>query len=90
MAASTVRTEKPTTEESVALPEIVTLTREEMLDALDRAARYYLDMSGAEFLRRWEHRDFDDPDSSVVLHVGMFVPAIEESWQSCVDDVHPR
>lgn len=43
--------------------EIRELTEEEWDRSIDRAARYYLGISGAEFTRRWnagEYEDFDD------------------------------
>lgn len=58
---------------------IVYLTREEEFAILDKAARRYLDMSGEEFLRRWETGDFEEPDSFEVIYVGLRVPpAVEE------------
>ncbi len=47
------------------------LSDEEGLELFDRAARYYLAMSGTEFLERLEACEFDDsednPDVSEVL-----------------------
>lgn len=53
---------------------VVYLTREEGLAVIDEHARKYLNMSGEEFLRRWETGDFDDPDSYEVFRVGILVP----------------
>lgn len=57
---------------------IVYLTREEEFAIFDRAARRYMNMSGEEFLRRWKARDFEDPDSFEVIHVGMRIPPATE------------
>jgi hypothetical protein len=48
------------------------LTREEALELLDEAARYYLQMSGDEFVKAWDGGKFDeDPDRPEVMSVGM-------------------
>lgn len=78
MAASKVRTKKPTTEEPVALPEIVTLTHSEMLEVLDEASRFYLGISGDEFLRRWKTHDFEGFNEVDVVHVGMIAQDVAE------------
>ena len=54
------------------------LTREEGLALLDRAARRYLHMSAADFIRAWEAGDFDaDPDRSEVMYVAMLLPLVQ-------------
>jgi len=41
----------------------------------DRAARRYLGISGAAFLRRWRAGEYPDPDrDSNVMHVAMLMP----------------
>jgi hypothetical protein len=57
---------------------IVYISREEGIKLLDEQAREYLNMSGEEFLRRWETGDFEDPDSYEVFHVGMLIPLVTE------------
>lgn len=57
---------------------VVYLTREEGLAILDKYSRQYLDMSGDEFLQRWDTGDFEDPDSFEVFQVGMLVPLAAE------------
>lgn len=57
---------------------VVYLTREDGLAILDKYARQYLDMSGDEFLQRWDTGDFEDPDSFEVFQVGMLVPLAAE------------
>lgn len=54
------------------------LTREEGLAVIDEHARKYLNMSGEEFLQRWETGDFDDPESYEVFRVGILVPLAAE------------
>ncbi len=55
------------------------LTPEEGRELFDRAARHYLDMSGEEFVRRWDAGEFDDPDDRTknppgVMSVAMLLP----------------
>lgn len=51
------------------------LTRTEAHAILDRTARRYLRMSGAEFLRKWAAGEFPDPDSDPnVMEVAMLLP----------------
>lgn len=57
---------------------IIHLTYEEALAMFDETARYYLNMSGEEFLRRWKENDFEDPDSVDVAHVGIMAPLFIE------------
>ena len=41
----------------------------------DRAARYYLDLSGEEFLERWESGCYEEPDCDPdVMSVVMLLP----------------
>ena len=51
------------------------LTDEQSWGPFDRAARYYLDVSGEEFLERWESGYYEDPDSEPgVMIVVMLLP----------------
>jgi hypothetical protein len=51
------------------------LTFQEGKDLRDRAARRYLQISGDEFLERWERGDYDDdPDRPEVMRVAMLIP----------------
>ncbi len=44
-------------------------------ELLDRAARHYLGMSGADFAEAWEAGSFDDdPDRPEVMAVVMLLP----------------
>lgn len=74
--ARTMRSPKP--EPELDESRIVYLTREEGLALLDEQAWEYLNMSGEEFLQRWETGDFEDPDSYEVFHVGMLIPLAAE------------
>lgn len=55
------------------------LTPEEGRELFDRAARYYLNMSGEEFISKWDAGEFDDPDDRTknppeVMEVAMLLP----------------
>jgi hypothetical protein len=58
------------------------LTAEEGRELFDNAARYYLDMSGEEFIRKWDAGEFDaiidDPEHhSKLMQVAMLRPFAE-------------
>lgn len=46
----------------------------------DEAAHHYLDISGQEFLRRWEAGEYDNsdhrPDHTRIIAVAMLIPLI--------------
>jgi hypothetical protein len=51
------------------------LTLEEGRVLLDKQARRYLNMSGDEFVKRWEAGEFDDdPDRPEIMRVAMLIP----------------
>jgi hypothetical protein len=51
------------------------LTDEQSWELFDRAARHYLDLSGEEFLARWESGQYGDPDAEPgVMSVVMLLP----------------
>lgn len=55
--------------------EVHILTPGEAWEIFDEAARYYLQMSGQEFITAWEAGKFDDdPDRPAVALVGMLRP----------------
>jgi hypothetical protein len=55
------------------------VSREEGLRMIDRQARRYLGISGAEFLRRWTRGDYAaDPDQLGVIDVAMLLPFARE------------
>ena len=61
----------PKTESSTV--DVAEATPEQGRAVLDRAARE-LNMSGEEFLRRWDARDFEDSDDPVITRVAMLIP----------------
>ena len=51
------------------------LTAEEGRDLLDAQSRKYLDMSGQEFLQKWESGKFDDDqDRPEIMRLVMLIP----------------
>ncbi len=51
-------------------PHVHFLTDDEARVMFDETARYYMGISGDEFLRRWDAGEWqDDPDHSPVMHV---------------------
>ncbi len=51
------------------------LTHEEGCALFDRAARRYMNMSGDEFIRKYEAEEFGDPDKDPnVIRVAMLIP----------------
>ena len=54
--------------------EVVEVTREEGRAMLDRAARAALNISGDEFLSRWDAGDYEHSDDPAVTEVAMLIP----------------
>lgn len=57
------------------------LSREDGRKLLDRQARRYLDVSGDEFIRRWDAGEYGDPDDRsknppAVMRLGMLLPFV--------------
>ena len=57
------------------------LSREEGRELFDRQARRYLDMSGDEFLAKWDAGEFGDPDDRTknppgVMRLAMLLPFV--------------
>lgn len=57
------------------------LSREEGRELFDRQARRYLDMSGDEFLKKWDAGEFGDPDDRTknppgVMKMAMLLPFV--------------
>ena len=66
-------------DDEYVLPPIRELTYAEGWDLLDAEARRYLDMSGEEFVRKWDagEIDFDDPEThSAVVDLWMLLPFV--------------
>lgn len=53
------------------------ITRQEGTAIFDEVARRHLNMSGAEFLRKWDAKEFgDDPDQPGVMDVAILLPLV--------------
>jgi hypothetical protein len=53
------------------------LTLEEGRSLLDKQARKYLNISGDEFIKKWDAGEFgDDPDRPEIMHVAMLIPFV--------------
>jgi hypothetical protein len=50
---------------------------EEGVALLDRQARKYLGMSGAEFVEKYRAGEIEDPGSTTVMRVAMLIPFAE-------------
>jgi len=50
------------------------LTRKEGRKLLDQKAQEYLDISGEEFKRKWDAKEFTDPDRPEVMRVAFLLP----------------
>ncbi len=50
------------------------LTPEEGRKLLNRQARRYLGMSGKDFVRKWEAKEFDEPDRPEIMQVAFLLP----------------
>jgi len=49
-------------------------TRDEGVAMLDRAARESLNISGDEFLARWDAGEYEDMDDPAITRVAMLIP----------------
>ena len=50
------------------------LSEEQAWELFDKAARYYLDISGDEFLERWDSGYYEDPDQPEIMSVVVLLP----------------
>lgn len=50
-------------------------TYEDLLEALDAAARHYLGISGEEFRRRWDAGEYAEDPNPDVMNVAILLPA---------------
>ena len=58
------------------------LTLKEGWELLDKQARKYTNMSGKEFVKKWEAGEFDeDPDQPEIMHVAMLLPFVSNGGQ---------
>ncbi len=59
-------------------PGVKYVTRRRGAQILDRQARKYLGMSGAEFVRRYRAGDFDEADDSTIARIAILIPFAEQ------------
>jgi hypothetical protein len=64
----------PDTRAAAEEVEVVEATREEGRALLDRAAREVLQISGEEFLARWDAGEYESADDPAVTRVAMLIP----------------
>ncbi|HEY7031733.1 MAG TPA: hypothetical protein VH482_10415 [Thermomicrobiales bacterium] len=57
--------------------DVACLSLEEGVALLDRQARKYLGMSGAEFVEKYRAGEIEDPGSTTVMRVAMLIPFAE-------------
>jgi hypothetical protein len=58
------------------------MTDEEAREYFDRAARYYLNMSGDEFVRRYDAGEYDDdPDQHGIMDMILSLPLIDHPFR---------
>ncbi|GEM_PF-635714 len=60
------------------LPEVRELSLEEGKELFDRTARYFLGISGEEFLRRWDAGEITNPDTPEVMPIIMSLPFVRD------------
>lgn len=58
------------------VPQVRELSPEESASEFDRQARRHLHMSGEEFLRRWDAREFPDTEDPDVGWVASLIPLV--------------
>jgi len=54
--------------------DVTEATRDEGVALLDRAARESLNISGDEFLARWDAGEYEDMDDPAITRVAMLIP----------------
>ena len=64
----------PDTRQSCAEVEVVEATREEGRAILDRATREVLNISGDDFLARWDAGEYQDSDDPALTRIAMLIP----------------
>jgi len=50
------------------------LSRKEGRKLLDRQAKRFLGMSGQEFVRKWNEKEFKNPDRPEILQLAFLIP----------------
>jgi hypothetical protein len=64
----------PDMQQSCAEAEVVEATCEEGRAMLDRAAREVLNITGEDFLARWDAGDYENSDDPALTRVAMLIP----------------
>jgi hypothetical protein len=64
----------PDTQQSCTGVDVVEATPEDGKAMLDRAAREVLNISGEEFLARWDAGDYHDADDPAITRIAMLIP----------------
>ena len=64
----------PRTEHASSVEDVAEISYEDGMAMLDRAAREVLNMTGAEFLQRWDAGDFEHTDDPAATRVAMLIP----------------
>ena len=80
MSATPQNDEQITDEDDV--PAVIHMTREEAREIFEENARYWLNMSGDEFVRKWRNREFGDvdnhPDHVRIMQVAFLLPFVTD------------
>jgi hypothetical protein len=53
---------------------IVELSPEEGKKLLDRRARQHLNISGDEFIQKWDAQNFEDSDDPLIVRLALLIP----------------
>ena len=56
------------------MPKVKILTKNEGKKLLDRQARRQLNMSGDEFVRKWNAHEFADPEQPEIMGLAFLIP----------------
>jgi hypothetical protein len=56
------------------LPKVKILNRREGKKLLDRQTQRILGITGDEFVRRWERKEFDDPEEPQIMRLAFLIP----------------
>jgi hypothetical protein len=78
-----------------ALPQVHRLSVDEAREVFEENARYWLDMSGDEFLQKWRNREFGDVDNHPnhvrIMEVASLLPLVEhEEEETTMVTQHPE
>src|SRR5713226_5726773 len=68
--------------ETLQIDGVQFLSPDEWYAMFDEEVRRRLDMSGAEFIRKWKAKEFEDPDTPGVIETYMLMPADEQQQRT--------